>query len=79
MTYKEARQYLQPIADSAEIPGYAAALEKAIEALEEKEGLKTFYLLERHYCKACQKMHCRVVETEGYFTREEAEAVIRCH
>lgn len=79
MTYKEAREYLQPLADYTTIPRYAAALAKAAEALEEKEGPQKVYLLERHYCKACKKMHCRVVETEGYFTREEAEAAISCN
>lgn len=42
MTYKEAREYLIPIAANCVLPQYAAALEKAMEALElaqaDKEG-----------------------------------------
>lgn len=34
MTYKEAKAYLQPIADNATLTGYREALCKAIEALE---------------------------------------------
>ena len=34
MTYKEAKAYLQPIADNATLTGYREALSKAIEALE---------------------------------------------
>lgn len=34
MTYKEAREYLIPIAANCVLPQYAAALEKSMEALE---------------------------------------------
>ena len=34
MTYKEAREYLIPITANCVLPQYAAALEKAMEALE---------------------------------------------
>lgn len=37
MTYKKAREYLIPIAANCVLPQYAAALEKAMEALEEVE------------------------------------------
>ena len=43
MTYKEAREYLQPVADNTPLAGYGEALRKAIEALremEETEGIK---------------------------------------
>ena len=39
MTYKEAREYLQPVADSTPLAGYGAALSKAIEALEMAESV----------------------------------------
>jgi hypothetical protein len=40
MTYKEAREYLRPIADNHPLGGYAAALEKAMEALEKVEQME---------------------------------------
>ena len=39
MTYKEAREYLIPVAANCVLPQYAAALEKAIEALEIAESV----------------------------------------
>lgn len=39
MTYKEAKAYLQPIADNATLTGYREALCKAIEALEMAESV----------------------------------------
>lgn len=39
MTYKEAREYLIPIAANCVLPQYAAALEKAMEALEKVESV----------------------------------------
>lgn len=38
MTYKEAREYLIPIAANCVLPQYALALEKAMEALERAEA-----------------------------------------
>ena len=40
MTYKEAREYLIPIAANCVLPQYAAALEKAMEALEKAEQME---------------------------------------
>ena len=40
MTNKEAKEYLQPIADNAQLTGYSAALRKAIWALEEVDRLE---------------------------------------
>ena len=40
MTYKEAREYLRPVADSTPLAGYGAALSKAVEALEKAESLE---------------------------------------
>lgn len=40
MTYKEAREYLIPIAANCVLPQYAAALEKAMEALEKVEQME---------------------------------------
>ena len=39
MTYKEAREYLVPVAANCVLPQYAEALEKAIEALEIAESV----------------------------------------
>ena len=39
MTYKEAREYLIPIAANCVLPQYAAALEKAMEALDIAESI----------------------------------------
>ena len=39
MTYKEAKEYLLPIAANCVLPQYALALEKAVEALEKVEAL----------------------------------------
>lgn len=47
MTYKEARDRLQPVADSTQLAGYAAALSKAIEALEMAESVVR--------CKECKQ------------------------
>ena len=49
MTYKEAREYLQPVADSTPLAGYGAALSKAIEALELAESVVR--------CKECKHMN----------------------
>lgn len=46
MTYKEAREYLQPVADSTPLAGYGAALSKAIEALGLAESVVR--------CKECK-------------------------
>ena len=46
MTYKEAREYLIPIAANCVLPQYAAALEKAMEALELAESVVR--------CKECK-------------------------
>lgn len=40
MNYKEAREYLQPVADTCVLPQYAEALEMALEALQEVESLR---------------------------------------
>lgn len=40
MTYKEAREYLIPIAANCVLHQYAAALEKAMEALEKVEQME---------------------------------------
>lgn len=40
MNNKEAKEYLQPIADNAQLTGYSAALRKAIWALEEVDRLE---------------------------------------
>ena len=40
MNYKEAKAYLQPIADNATLTGYREALCKAIEALEKVERME---------------------------------------
>lgn len=40
MTCKEAREYLVPIAANCVLPQYAAALEKAMEALEKVDSLE---------------------------------------
>lgn len=37
MNYKEAKEYLQPVADTCVLPQYAEALELALEALERME------------------------------------------
>lgn len=47
MTYKEAREYLIPIAANCVLPQYAAALEKAMEALELAESVVR--------CKDCKQ------------------------
>jgi hypothetical protein len=39
MTYKEAREYLIPVAANCVLPQYAEALEKAMEALELAESV----------------------------------------
>lgn len=52
MTYEEAREYLIPIAANCVLPQYAAALEKAMEALEKVEGIVR--------CKECK--HARKSE-----------------
>ena len=41
MTYKEAKEYLQPVADTCVLPQYAAALEMALEALDRMESVGT--------------------------------------
>jgi hypothetical protein len=47
MTYKEARDRLQPVADSTPLAGYGAALSKAVEVLKLAEdgpcGLCAYY------------------------------------
>ena len=40
MTIKEAIEYLQPIADSAQLAGYSAALAMALEAMREVDSLR---------------------------------------
>lgn len=40
MTYKEAKECLQPVADTCVLPQYAEALELALEALQEVEILR---------------------------------------
>ena len=42
MTIKETIRYLQPIADSASLPRYADALNKAINAMKELEFTRNF-------------------------------------
>lgn len=49
MTYKEAREYLIPIAANCVLPQYAEALEKAMEALELAESVVR--------CKECKHMN----------------------
>ena len=55
MTYKEAKAYLQPIADNATLTGYREALCKAIEALEVADSVVR--------CKDCKHMSN---DPEGY-------------
>ena len=40
MTYKEAIQYLQPVADSTPLVGYGGALRAALQAMQEVESLR---------------------------------------
>lgn len=40
MTIKEAIDYLQPIADSAQLAGYSAALSVALDAMREVQSLR---------------------------------------
>lgn len=48
MTYKEAREYLRPVADNTPLIGYNAALNTAIEALEKVEALEAELKDERY-------------------------------
>ena len=50
MTYKEAREYLQPVADNTPLAGYGEALRKAIEALESVEQMEKDL---RGECECC--------------------------
>lgn len=56
MTYKEAKAYLQPIADNATLTGYREALCKAIEALEKVERLEEELWKATNNCDFCIKM-----------------------
>lgn len=62
MTYKEAREYLVPIAANCVLPQYAAALEKAMEALDLVERLEKekAALLEDVKKMACADSACEV-------------------
>ena len=72
MTYKEAREYLQPLADYTTIPKYAAALEKALEALEHVEKYKQLDIdllkaKDDDICGKCtHQRHCDGKTCPGY-------------
>lgn len=66
MTYKEAREYLIPVAANCVLPQYAAALEKAMEALEIAESVVR--------CKECK--HSR--ERNEYEKEYLVEGVLIC-
>ena len=60
MTYKDAREYLQPVADSTPLAGYGAALSKAIEALEAADA--------QAHCKDCRHYFANRYGLHNYCT-----------
>lgn len=49
MTFKEAREYLRPIADNTPLTGYGAALETAMKALEQADKIVHCCECKNHY------------------------------
>ena len=72
MTYKEAREYLRPVADSTPLAGYGAALSKAVEALEKVERLEK--QTERHD-ELVRKLRGTVSESKRQMLDDAADAI----
>ena len=71
MTYKQAREYLQPVADNHPVTGYAVALTTAIRALEEVDQLKEHLRSSTDRCKFCANAKKpRLCEDSDYFCNE---------
>jgi len=71
MTYKEAKAYLQPVADSTPLAGYGAALAAAIRALDDVDKLKEDLRASNDRCKFCENMKKPLLcEGSDYFCHE---------
>lgn len=74
MTYKEAREYLQPVADSTPLAGYGAALSKAIEALEKVEDLSVKLedaISDLKFASGHSCAYCKHFDGDDHCTAEE--------
>lgn len=71
MTNKEAKTYLQPVADNTPLVGYGAALTVAVRALEDVDQLKEDLRSSKDRCKFCEHAaKPRLCEGSDYFCRE---------
>ena len=70
--YKQAIDYLQPIADNAELNGYSEALEVALSAMRDAER-------QRKERKNAREINCAALETYGNFILQNALFFIGYH